>query len=95
MIILIAEKQAYLLTVEELDLQEGKSYADENGLFFMETSAKTAQNVNELFYEIGMRHEHISMSIIPYCVQEIRVKLLLRELEAGLNWTHCLNITVV
>jgi Ras-related protein Rab-5C len=37
-----------------LGLQEGKSYADENGLFFMETSAKTAQNVNELFYEIGM-----------------------------------------
>jgi len=28
-------------------------YAQENGLFFMETSAKTAQNVNELFYEIG------------------------------------------
>jgi hypothetical protein len=94
-IILIAEKQAYLLTVEALDLQEGKSYADENGLFFMETSAKTAQNVNELFYEIGMLQEHISMSIIPYCVQEIRVKLLLRELEAGLNWTRCLNITVV
>lgn len=33
--------------------QEGQAYAEENGLFFMETSAKTAQNVNELFYEIG------------------------------------------
>ena len=35
-------------------LQEARMYAEENGLFFMETSAKTAQNVNEIFYEIGV-----------------------------------------
>ena len=34
-------------------LQEGRAYADENGLFFIETSAKTAVNVNDIFYEIG------------------------------------------
>jgi len=28
-------------------------YADENGLLFMETSAKTALNVNEMFLAIG------------------------------------------
>ncbi|XP_064965820.1 ras-related protein RHN1-like isoform X2 [Musa acuminata AAA Group] len=33
--------------------EEGLQYAQENGLFFMETSAKTAENINELFYEIG------------------------------------------
>ncbi|XP_065007488.1 ras-related protein RHN1-like isoform X3 [Musa acuminata AAA Group] len=32
--------------------EEGLQYAQENGLFFMETSAKTAENINELFYEI-------------------------------------------
>jgi methylase of polypeptide subunit release factors len=34
--------------------QEAQAYADENGLLFMETSAKTASNVNEIFMAIGM-----------------------------------------
>jgi len=34
-------------------MQEGEQNANENGLSFLETSAKTAHNVNELFYEIG------------------------------------------
>ncbi|RRT50696.1 hypothetical protein B296_00051574, partial [Ensete ventricosum] len=33
---------------------EAQAYAEENGLFFMETSAKAAINVNDIFYEIGM-----------------------------------------
>lgn len=34
-------------------LQEGEQFAQENGMLYMETSAKTAENINELFYEIG------------------------------------------
>ena len=34
--------------------QEAQAYAEDNGLLFMETSAKTAMNVNEIFLAIGM-----------------------------------------
>ena len=34
--------------------QEAKLYADNNGFLFMETSAKTGQNVSELFAAIGI-----------------------------------------
>jgi hypothetical protein len=37
-----------------VDYEEAKQYAEENGLLFMETSAKTAVNVNEIFLAIGL-----------------------------------------
>ena len=36
-----------------LPFQEAQTYAEDTGLLFMETSAKTAMNVNELFLAIG------------------------------------------
>ncbi|KAL2932509.1 Ras-related protein RHN1 [Bienertia sinuspersici] len=35
--------------------EEAENLCKENGLFFIETSAKTSHNINELFYEIAKR----------------------------------------
>lgn len=35
--------------------EDAQAYADESGLFFLETSAKTAFNVDALFEEIAKR----------------------------------------
>lgn len=37
-------------------VQDAQSYADDNSLLFMETSAKTSMNVNEIFMAIGEHH---------------------------------------
>ena len=48
--------------------QEGRIYAEDNGLLFYETSARTAQNVNELFSEIGKKIEsQFVKSLALYC----------------------------
>lgn len=46
--------------------QEAQTYSEDTGLLFMETSAKTAMNVNELFLAIG---EWPSFSICKQMVE--------------------------
>ncbi|KAF3450766.1 hypothetical protein FNV43_RR06855 [Rhamnella rubrinervis] len=65
----------------EVETEEGEQFAQENGMFFIETSAKTAENINELFYEIGefLHTSEIDIygSIVHYGILQIQYLYLL------------------
>ncbi|KAJ4836685.1 Ras- protein rhn1 [Turnera subulata] len=46
----------------EVKNEEGEQFAQDNAMFFTETSAKNANNINELFYEIAKRLARASPS---------------------------------
>ncbi|XP_061771453.1 RAB5A, member RAS oncogene family, b isoform X1 [Nerophis ophidion] len=54
-VIALAGNKADLANKRALDFQDAQSYADDNSLLFMETSAKTSMNVNEIFMAIAKK----------------------------------------
>ena len=40
----------------KVQISDAKAYAERGGLIFMECSAKTGENVREIFNAIGMRY---------------------------------------
>ena len=54
-VIAIAGNKADLATKRAVEFEKAEIYAEENGLLFLESSAKTAMNVNEIFLAIAKR----------------------------------------
>ena len=54
-IIAIVGNKADLAAKRAVEFEKAEIYAEENGLLFMESSAKTATNVNEIFLAIAKR----------------------------------------
>jgi GTPase SAR1 family protein len=54
-VIALSGNKLDLANKRQVDVAEAQAYADENGLLFYETSAKTSANVNELFVAIAKK----------------------------------------
>merc|ERR1711998_710838 len=54
-VIALAGNKSDLNSKRKVEPDEAESYANDNGIFFIETSAKTATNVNELFVAIARK----------------------------------------
>ncbi|KAG6487502.1 hypothetical protein ZIOFF_056088 [Zingiber officinale] len=64
--------------------QEAQSYAQENGLFFMETFAKTAINVNDIFYEIGKSLSGVQSLFTNLKYSRVEID------EVRFEWAECM-----
>ncbi|CAN0901596.1 Ras-related protein RABF2b [Linum grandiflorum] len=80
MVVFLVGNKADLEEKRQVGSQEGQAYAEQNGLDFLETSAKNDENVKELFYEIANR---VAKVVRPSGASGIRLSNRGRSGEVG------------
>lgn len=69
-----------------VSFEEGKAFADANGLIFMETSAKTAFNVEQAFINTAEKiHENITSGIIDVSNESHGIKVGMAATGNGMS----------
>lgn len=76
MVIMLIGNKCDLAHRRAVSTEEGAQFAKENGLIFMETSAKTAQNVEEAFINTAAKiHQKIEEGVIDVSNESCGIKL--------------------
>ena len=71
-VIALAGNKCDLESHRMVKYEEAHAYADENGLLFLETSAKNELNVNEIFFEIAKKLPKLQNQINAHIIGRIR-----------------------
>ncbi|KAL6047791.1 Ras-related protein Rab-5C [Balamuthia mandrillaris] len=89
MIIALAGNKNDLEQARQVSFAEGKEYAKQEGLLFLETSAKTAENVNELFLAIAQAlPKQSNLEAQQYDNGSLRIEANTNQPDAS-SWSCC------
>ena len=79
----------------KVNFEEAKIYSEQNDLFFMETSAKTGSNIEELFAEIAKKLRPLNFHNSDYNGLKLEDQNDSKKKECCENWTFYVQILIM